>query len=689
MKKAYEKLKSLYFVGDISVSYTLKSDDITNGAKPQGTPYLSRKGIFDENFINAETNSRLSVSEKFGGFVVELKKVGSGNGGAENADDLSEFGLNLPLKFMGKKNCGGWKKQYLFNSPYNSSDNRQIFCYLTNPEGKNLLILSLGKADGWKMDYSLFSGGQFFDNLKFLASFDKAYKSFGEGNMSFGKAYKSFGEENKAFGKACKASENRRLKLLFLPVSSYEEAIEKVSEIKKLPVAYYEQSYVKLGEKLKIYVCGDFDYVRAGNEKFKNLGGYAEVEPKREGLLSVIPRNGKKKGLDAVIYAYKSINELFRKSMYSVSEEDLATGDGNLCEWKCHVSAILRYMRKFGKDRTLTKKIKGALDLITERDESKAKDRQTIFYKARKGYPAYNVFNSNRVQEQFFGIGILLDAYKVFGTKKYLDYAVKAMESVLKHHLSKSGAIETFMEWSKKTEDYTTVCCLIIPVIELAEFLKDKTPEKSEKYYSAARGMAKHVYERGISFPTETLEQSESEPFIEEGSMSCSALTLLYFCEKVERKEEYIVRAKEILDIHDSWVIKAHKAPMFFSSLRWWETKWEGDKDGNALCCGHAWTIWRAEADYRYYALTGDKTYLEKARNGFMSNLSKIDRKGRSYACYQPDYITGGGFTDNSSEVEFRIVNGFPKQTDSGLSRYVWSRLSSCEGLFDEETDRK
>lgn len=32
-----------------------------------------------------------------------------------------------------------------------------------------------------------------------------------------------------------------------------------------------------------------------------------------------------------------------------------------------------------------------------------------------------------------------------------------------------------------------------------------------------------------------------------------------------------------------------------------------GDADGPAICCGHAWTIWRAEADYLYYALTGDE----------------------------------------------------------------------------------
>ncbi len=644
MNSAYSKLKNQYFIGDFSVSYTLKTDDITKGAKPQGAPYISRKGEFDERGVNAETSSRVKLCEKFGGFLIELKT---------DSDDLSEFGLNLPVKFMGKMNCGGWKKQYLFNSPYNSEDNKHIFCYLTNPEGNNLLILSLMKIDGWKMDYSLFSGGQYFDNLKFLASFDKAYNGSG----------------------------GKRLKLLFLPVKSYAEALNKVAEIKNLPVVFYEKSYVKLGEELKINVIGDFDFVKIGNKKFYNQGGFTYVKTDKEGLLTVVPYKGNKKGFDCEIFAYKSIIGLFSKSMYSVSESDLASGDGNLCEWKCYVSAILRYMQRYGKSATLVKKIKGALDTITERDEAKAIDRQTIFYKARNGYPAYNVFNSNRVQEQFFGIGILLDAYKFFGTKNYLDYAVKATDSVLESHLSENGAIETFMEWSKTTEDYTTVCCLIIPVIELAEFLKDKMPEKSQKYYETAGKMAAHVYNRGISFPTETLEQDFAEPFIEEGSMSCSALTLLYYCAKVERNENYIVRAKEILDLHDNWVVKTHKAPMFFSSLRWWETKWEGDKDGNALCMGHAWTIWRAEADYWYYVLTGDKDYFEKAKNGFMTNFSKIDKRGRSYACYQPDYITGGGFTERCEDVDFRIVNGFPRQTDSGLSRYVWSRAAGS--LFE------
>ena len=210
----------------------------------------------------------------------------------------------------------------------------------------------------------------------------------------------------------------------------------------------------------------------------------------------------------------------------------------------------------------------------------------------------------------------------------------------------------------------------------MALFYEGKDENKSRYYKESAEKIAEYLYKRGLSFPTEGGVTDEAETEMEDGSISCTALSLLYYCSKIERKEEYIRKAKEILDIHESWEIKTPLAPMFRSSLRWWETKWEGDEDGNAICCGHAWTIWRAEADYWYYFLTGDKEYYLKAYNGFTSNFAKIDEKGRSYSCYQPDYITGGGFTDRSEDVEFRIAKGFPRQTDSGLSRYVWIRLA-------------
>ena len=128
--------------------------------------------------------------------------------------------------------------------------------------------------------------------------------------------------------------------------------------------------------------------------------------------------------------------------------------------------------------------------------------------------------------------------------------------------------------------------------------------------------------------------------------------------------------------MHNSWVMNAPICQMHGSTLRWWETQWEGDADGPAICAGHAWTIWRAEADYLYYSLTGDKSHLEKAKNGFLTNLSKIQKDGKTYAIYNPDLINGGGFHWNAEETKFAIANRFPSVEDSGLSRYVWIRLN-------------
>ena len=162
---------------------------------------------------------------------------------------------------------------------------------------------------------------------------------------------------------------------------------------------------------------------------------------------------------------------------------------------------------------------------------------------------------------------------------------------------------------------------------------------------------------------------------MEDGSISCAALSLLYYCKNIERKESYIEKAKEILDIHENWVMKAPICQMHGSTLRWWETGWEGDADGPALCCGHAWSIWRGEADYLYYELTGDTEYLRKAKNTFLTNLSKIQEDGTTYAIYNIDEINGGGFHEDTSKITYKLANRFPSWQDCGLSRYVWIRI--------------
>ena len=556
--------------GELTVSYTLKSDDITKGEHLGGTPYVSRKGLFDENGYNSETASRLTVEEKEDTIFISLSTTSS---------ELSEFGLNLPFNFMGKKNGGGWRHQYLFNSPYSSSDNRYIYNYFTNPDGKNIMLVFASKADGWKMDYSPYLGGHYFYNFKALADFDKVYKT---------------------------GSEHKRLELKLFEVSSFEQGLEKVSEVYGVPVFSFDKNGGAIGEEIIIKSTGKCDRIKINGKCYDYSDGFRYYID-AVGKITIIPYYKGKKGLECFLYGYRDIDDLYKRAMNSVSMEDIAVTDGNLCEHQCWVSAMLRYMMKYGKSEKLEKLVKRELDVICETDIIKAIPHQTIMNISHDGFPAYNVFKSGRIQEQFFGIIILLDAYKYFKDEKYLLYAKRALDSLILHHQNKQGGFETFVEWTQRTEDYTTVCAPMITIVDMALFLEKIDPEKSAYYKESARRCAEYLYDRGLNFPTEGGSTDEAETEMEDGSISCTALSLLYYCAKIERRETFIKKAKEILDIHENWVIKTPIAPMFCSSLRWWETLWEGDKDGNAICCGHAWTIWRAEADYWYYYLTGNK----------------------------------------------------------------------------------
>ena len=639
-------LRKKYFTDSFSVSYTLLSDDITHGAKPQGTPYVSRTGVLDGNGYNAETDSRLTAETFCGGYKLTL---------TTKSDALSEFGLNLPFNFMGKLNAGGWRKQYLFNSPYASEDNEHIYCYLSNPLGKNLMLVFGSPADGWKMDYSPYLGGHYFYNLKALANFDKAYRT--------GSRYKE-------------------LVLYLFEVGAFEEGLEKVAEVKGVPILIYDRSGGARGAQIMVRAIGDCDEVEADGKKIPYRGAFTYTI-KYKGTAVLTPYFGGKKGLDCTVYGYENIDALYADSMQAVSMQDIAVTDGNLCEHQCWVSAMLRYMLKYGGNAAYERLVKAELDVICETDERKAEPRQTILSKPHGKYPAYHIYKSSRVQEQFFGVTILLDAYEYFGDETYLRYATNALDCLLSTYQKADGRIETYTEWSGAYDDYTTVCAPIIPVIDMALFYQNIDAKKAAFYRQSAEKIAAYLYRRGLNFPTEGGATDEAETEMEDGSISCTALSLLYYCAKIERKEEYIVKAKEILDIHESWVINTPIAPMYRSSLRWWETKWEGDRDGNAICAGHAWTIWLAEADFWYFYLTGDNTYYNEAYNGFMSNFAKIDADGKSYTCYQPDYIAGGGFTDRADDVEFRIAKGFPRQTDSGLSRYVWIR--AVESIIEKQ----
>ena len=639
-----------YINGDrIHVRYTLKSDNLLEGQTPFGKPYNDRKGYFDEDGRNVETLSQIRVAEVPKGYQILL---------TTQSEELSEFGLSLPINFMGKKNGGGWENQYLLNSPYTSLGNKYKYCFLSNPNGKNLMIFPKGKCDGWKCDYSSdFCPGHFFLELEFLANFDRAYRT---------------------------KSHHKKLELYVLEVSSFEEGLDEMCAVLGVPALTFPLSAVKKGGTQTLCVHGNCDMVVVNNQTYYPEANRVQVQADKYGLIRAVPYYQNKRGLDCVFYCYDDIVKVYKRALDSVNDEQLNRTDKNLCEHHCWLSAMLRYMQRYGTKGcdSFFQRIEKSFSEIMEQDETKAIPRRTVLNKPYKNEDSYFIFESNRIQELLFGVTIFTDAYKLTGKPVFLEYAVGGLNSVLSKHFDNGMIYTEYLNGGK--EDYTTVCCLIIPFVDMAVLLRDSDPALSQRFRQVSASIAAYLYGRkGIH--TEAFVSDQTDPEMEDGSISCTALSLLYYCAKIERVDKYIQRAKEILDLHDAWISHTPIAPCYHSTLRWWETFWNGDATGPSICFGHAWTIWRAEADYWYYYLTKDERYKIKAYNGFASNFSKIGSKGDMYSCYLLDYIPGGGFHKNCSEKIVPVRIGRPKRRESGLSRYALVRAIDTvlnEGFF-------
>lgn len=632
--------------GDLSISYTLKSDDITKFPRNYDTtPYESRTGVLTvmeqtENgftLSNQELKTNLTVTQERELLWLELT--------TEN-EEFSEFGLNLPFNFMGKLQGGGYENQYLFNSPYRSSDEQFKYCYLKNINGNDLMVLFTSPADGWKMDYSRYVGGHYFVNLKILANFDQAYGT---------------------------GSQRKSVKIVLYQAKGLQQALLKATTLLSVPALCYDQSFTFDGTG-ELTVLGECDYVEGAGERFYPQNGkvhYTGADYKTV----FTPYYQGKPGMDCSVFGYENIFDHYRKANDVIAAWKGLPSLGNACEAQCWVGAMLKYMLRFGRVEAYDKKLQEFFDVFLTTDEEKAVVRMTLFEEPHGDFPAYSIYKSRRIQEHHFAVSMLLDAYRLYGEEKYLRYAVGTMNSLIDHYQKEDGRLET--GHGGKNEDYSTVCCLIIPYVDMTLFFKDKDPVLYEKYRNSAQKLAQHIYDRGFTFPTEGGDTDEAEEQMEDGSISCSALALLYYCAKLERREDYIRQAKAFLDFHEGWVMETPDANMFRSSLRWWETRWEGDADGPALCCGHGWTIWRSEADYWYYKLTGDEAYWKKALCGFTTNFAKFDREGHGKSIYHADYITGGGFGfDGTGDVKFRIAPRFPDREDVKTARYAWLRAA-------------
>ena len=399
---------------------------------------------------------------------------------ASFSDAVSEYGLNLPFNFMGKKNSGGWRNQFLFNSPYMNDESGRIYAYLTKPNGNNLLVCVLGEAQGWKMDYSDYSWAHYFMNFKVFSSYDRA---FGAPEVK-----------------------NKGLRLAILPVSDFDSALNALSIAYGVPVLKCEAGGGQIGDVISLKCFGDADSMVEVSSSGRRILPYSDTYTLREeGIVELIPQGNGAMGLGATLYAYDSLVSLYKKSMDTVDIEIIKKyTDSNLCEHQCWLSATIRFLLKYAhiltpiEKSTYEKRALAQLDIITEPSEERATPRQTILHTPHESYGAYNVYKSGRVQELFFGITILLDAYKYFGDEKYLRYAIGATDCLIDNYTAENGQIQ--VRWGDQTEDYSTVCAPMIPLADMARFLEGRDDARAQKYREACTKLALHLYKRGLVY---------------------------------------------------------------------------------------------------------------------------------------------------------------------------------------------
>lgn len=567
---------------------------------------------------------------------------------------ISQFGLNFAFNFLGLPQSG-YSHQLLPSSPYTAESGALTWCTFVRPSGRCIAVSTESAIDGWKIDYSEYNYGHFILNFKILEAFDACYKAPQPSVHHELCVWLDFAAtEVQAAQIVCKRTE--------LPVPLPKVGGGAVGAVIPVPIE-------GLCNRAVVAVPDGQEYTAALHTDAAGRT-VAMVPLVKEGFHNLRLYASDGRWLDSTLYAYRSLQELYALALDSIHPPYHAV-DKNLAEGIVWCWAILGYARNYKKAKETW--LAQACDLLDNEiigsDPAAARPRECIWPQEQvingRRYAPYHLYASTRVQEQFFALSVLLEGYRALKKEKYLEQAVLVGQSLLKDHIAEQGCVWRLDEKGQRI-DYSTVAAPVIAFVDLYRVLEAQRHPAAEQFREASLRMADYLVKRGMNFPTEG-DQSFSGVEMEDGSISCTALSVLYVAWYIEPRPNYLPFAKKILDLHEAWVTKTPDVRMYRSTMRWWETLWEGDQDGPCICAGHAWTIWRAEADYYYALLSGDIEHAERSYCGYLTNWCKVQPDGEMTACYVPDFIP-------YRTAQGQLGHHYPQTKDRSLSRYVWAR---------------
>ncbi len=648
-----------------AVCYTLRNEDINalpkRNYQPHGQHFAELSAVDTQTLVNAQLGISCTIRQEKKGLKFHW---------TYNNSAFSKFAAYLPLNFLSQKN-GKWENQFLVSSPQFDPETKRLTCLFTRPDGNHLMLAVSTPSAAFRIEYG--KNAHFVDGFEIIKNLDQTY----------GDAPKDTGE----------------IIAYLVPVQSYKQGLAEVSKLLNIPCAHYDLSSAPIGGEFVVNIIGPCDCVLVidpdGNRISCSGDHKIHIPASEYGFYQITPCYKGMKGIPCTVFAHYDWNTMHRNSIESIPlHKDMTLGtmndgtpvwlpphaeyrgniDSNLCEHTMWAWSQLRFMRHFTVRKDAEDNFKNLFNVMFADNASVYLKRQTLI-PLKQTEPRiicpWNTYKSDRIQEAFNGANILLAAWCLYRERRYLESAVDIIDTILQHNL-RDGCIFRNLP-GNHPEDYTTVTAMIIPVVDLYKELSELDDPRVELFKNYSVQIADFVVSRGFDFPTETMATDEYNKEYEDGSISCSALTVLYVARNVIYKPEYIAYAEAVLNRHDAFCVYTCNAPMFHSSLRWWENLWEGDADGPAICCGHAWTIWRAEAEFWLGLAKKDAKRLLSSYNGFMSNFSKQDKAGNMYAIYQCEPCISGAFSE-AKDISRRYAVGFPVKKDTTLSRYVYAR---------------
>lgn len=282
-----------------------------------------------------------------------------------------------------------------------------------------------------------------------------------------------------------------------------------------------------------------------------------------------------------------------------------------------------------------------------------------------KAFSPFHLNQYERIQDAFEWIRTHLYAADAFENDAFYEQSVRIGQALLKDNIADNGCVYRLGENPFDIHDYTTVIAPLQSLAELYLQMNKRNDPRAGQFKEAGLKIADYLVKRNLDFPTEGI--SPQQRWTEDGSMACTALSLLFAYLYLQNKSEYLAAARQVLEYHEPWRMDVPDVRMQDSSYRYWETQWENDGEGRAINAGHAWTLWQAEAFYYYALITGDPNYLLHSYNGYRTNFCKFMPDGTSYACFTPDYLP-----DRLRKKA--PMHSYPSTRDRAISYYLWPR---------------